>query len=74
MKDKLQETVQNYRDNPDLKSLIDKVQRDVCGVFLYFSLCLDLVHNLNHGYFFNDSKEIDHRMKVTSHLDWQHSK
>ncbi|CAB4015687.1 Tetraspanin-17 [Paramuricea clavata] len=34
VKDKLQETVISYRDNPDLRSLIDKVQRDFecCGV------------------------------------------
>lgn len=50
VKDKLEETVMNYRDNPDLRSLIDKVQKDFkcCGVTNY--------HDWNDNIYFNCSQ------------------
>ena len=42
MNDKLQETVISYHNNVDSKSLIDKVQIDVCGVFLLYLWFTDL--------------------------------
>lgn len=50
VRDKLRGTVENYRDNPDLRSLIDKVQRDFecCGVNDY--------HDWNDNIYFNCSQ------------------
>ncbi|XP_046845094.1 tetraspanin-17-like isoform X2 [Xenia sp. Carnegie-2017] len=51
VKDKLRDTVENYRDNPDLKNLIDKVQADFkcCGV--------DNYNDWNSNLYFNCSQK-----------------
>lgn len=51
VKDKLEKTVVNYRDNPDLRSILDKVQREFkcCGVNNY--------NDWNKNIYFNCSQE-----------------
>lgn len=60
VKEKLEDTVVKYRDNADLRSIIDKVQRDFecCGVTNY--------HDWNDNIYFNCSQETTESCGVPS--------